>query len=522
MVDLTSFDSAALNANDLHSLLSMLNTYEEMHKVSGARKFFEPGTPYGIDKCPKHAAFFAAGSKYYERVFMAGNRIGKTVSGALECAYHATGDYPDWWEGHRFDCPTDGWAAGDTTQTTRDTVLKELLGPPDAIGTGTIPLDRILKIVPHPRGLQFGVDRVEIRHVSGGISKIGFKSYEQGVRAFYGTAKHYIWLDEECPEIIYNECLIRTMKITGRAEPGILFVTFTPLHGVTPFIVNFMKNAELLAGAQPVVSGDIAEFIDTDALKINTRLEAAKAEVNRIVSSRAVVQAGWADAPWLDKETIVRMKSNTPPHLVDARMYGHPSVGSGNVYQVALENILVDPFEIPAGWKHLYALDVGWNRTAALHAAIDPNDGTIYVYAEHYVGDARPELHAAAIKSRGEWIRGVVDPAANGRAQHDGQRLIDIYRKLGLKLIPAKNEVEAGIFSCYSRLSNGRLKIFNTLRNFQKEYMVYARDLNGKIIKENDHLMDCMRYLVLNTEIATKNVSSRTKGGHYGGHEYDI
>ena len=41
----------------------------------------------------------AAGKDHQERMICAGNRVGKTFSGAMETAYHATGLYPDWWEG---------------------------------------------------------------------------------------------------------------------------------------------------------------------------------------------------------------------------------------------------------------------------------------------------------------------------------------------------------------------------------------------------------------------------------------
>jgi Terminase RNaseH-like domain len=95
-------------------------------------------------------------------------------------------------------------------------------------------------------------------------------------------------------------------------------------------------------------------------------------------------------------------------------------------------------------------------------------------------------------------MEGVIDPAARGRSQIDGTRLIEVYRDLGLRLYPAKNEVEGGIQAVQNALATGKLKIFNTLQNIQKEYTLYRRDLNGKIIKENDHLMDCMRYLINN------------------------
>src|SRR4051812_2846089 len=72
-------------------------------------------TPY-----VKQAAFHAAGATYRERLFMAGNQLGKTISGGFEAAMHATGLYPEWWQGRRFAGPTKAWVAGVTGESTRD------------------------------------------------------------------------------------------------------------------------------------------------------------------------------------------------------------------------------------------------------------------------------------------------------------------------------------------------------------------------------------------------------------------
>lgn len=241
-------------------------------------------------------------------------------------------------------------------------------------------------------------------------------------------------------------------------------------------------------------------------------------------SGRAIVQAGWADAPWLGEEIIERMKGNTPAHLIEARMFGYPSIGSGNVYPIPLEEILIDPFEIPPHYKFMYGLDVGWNKTGALWAAVNPEDHTIYIYSEHYQGESLPELHAAAIKSRGEWMRGAIDPASRGRSQADGEKLFNLYKKAGLKILKAKNEVNAGVWNIWQLLELGKLKIFKNLRNFQREYMVYRRDEHGKIVKENDHLMDALRYIVNNIEIARPKPPSFAGLGAkgYAGKRYDL
>jgi hypothetical protein len=46
-------------------------------------------------------------------------------------------------------------------------------------------------------------------------------------------------------------------------------------------------------------------------------------------------------------------------------------------------------------------------------------------------------------------------------------------------------------------MSENRLKVFSSLRNWLNEFRLYRRDEKGKVVKDNDHLMDATRYLVV-------------------------
>ena len=210
-----------------------------------------------------------------------------------------------------------------------------------------------------------------------------------------------------------------------------------------------------------------------------------------------VTIAGWDDAPHLSDEAKASLAESYLPHERAARTQGIPTLGAGVVYPVPEQEITVAPFELPKFWRRGYALDVGWNRTAALWGALDPDSDILYLYSEHYRGEAEPSVHAEAIRGRGAWIPGVVDPASRGRSQQDGTQLIVRYRRFGLELTEANNSVESGICEVWERLSSGRLKVFSTLVNWLGEYRIYRRDEKGRIVKSNDHLMDCSRYLVV-------------------------
>jgi predicted RNase H-like nuclease len=102
-----------------------------------------------------------------------------------------------------------------------------------------------------------------------------------------------------------------------------------------------------------------------------------------------------------------------------------------------------------------------------------------------------------AIRARGEWVPGLIDPASRGRSQEDGKRLMVTYTQLGLSLEPDVNAVEAGLYEVWMRLTTQRLRVFATLQNLLAEYRLYRRDEKGEVVKEHDHLMDCMRGLMM-------------------------
>ena len=150
-------------------------------------------------------------------------------------------------------------------------------------------------------------------------------------------------------------------------------------------------------------------------------------------------------------------------------------MGAGSIYPIPLDEVLVDPFPIPQHWRRAYGLDVGWNRTAAVWGAMDSDSDTLFLYTEHYRAHAEPSIHATAIKARGAWIPGVIDPAARGSSQRDGRRLIIEYQELGLNLTLAEKSASAGIHAVWDRLATGRLRVFRSMRNWQAEYRIYRR-----------------------------------------------
>lgn len=226
-------------------------------------------------------------------------------------------------------------------------------------------------------------------------------------------------------------------------------------------------------------------------------------ESRKINKNRALIQCGWKHSPHLTKEMIDEMVASCPPHLLDARMNGNPTMGSGNIYPIPWDEISIEPIRLQAHWKYVAGLDVGFNVTAAGFYAIDPDLNIVYKYDEYRGEKQNPASNAAAIRHRaGDWMPILIDPASRGRSQVDGTKLINEYRKEGLNVIPAQNGVEAGIFAVWQRLTRKTLKFFNTCHHTKREYETYRRDLDGKVVKQNDHQMDETRYALMGLDHA--------------------
>jgi phage terminase large subunit-like protein len=445
-----------LSADELVEAVELIELIANDQKYNKFVSFFPEEGEFRRELYPKHIDFFNAGKDFTERAFIAGNRVGKTEAGAFETVCHVTGDYPEWWDGLRFDRPILAWIGGDTATTCRDIIQKKLLGEINDIGSGMLPKESIIEIKTR-RNVPEAVETIRIRTKCGGISTIVIKTYEQGRATWQGSEVDWIWVDEECPQDVYGEALIRLMTTNGS-----VITTFTPLRGVTELVLSFLENDQ------------------TSDVKF----------------PKYVQVVAWSDVPHITEEMKEKMLAATPPQLREARSKGVPTVGEGLVYQVDPKHVIVEDFQLPLYFRRLYGMDVGWNNTAAVWGAYDESNDIIYIYSEHKQGLAEPVVHAKAIKARGDKLKGEIDPAARGRSQVDGETLFALYRNEGLLINPANNAVEAGIFAIWERLSTGRLKIFSSCTGLLRELSLYHRDKNGQIVKTNDHLLDAMRYLI--------------------------
>lgn len=460
-------DLSKLSEGERRELLDLLETRDRLKRENKLPSY----APYA-----KQRAFHDAGSlpEVRERLLMAGNQLGKTYSAAYETAMHLTGIYPDDWGGTMFDEPTTGWAASITSQGTRDTVQRLLLGPPGEWGTGAIPKANIVEIKRSTHGVADSVETILVRHASGGLSRVGFKTYDQGRERWQGETLDFVWFDEEPESAIYFEGLTRT-----NATNGIVYMTFTPLLGMSDVVKRFLI--------------DKAPGTHVTSMTIH-------------------------DAEHYTEEQRAAIIASYPSHEREARSMGIPTLGSGRVFPVAEEVIRELPVTIPAFWPRIAGIDFGWDHpTAVAWIAWDKDTDTVHIYDAYRVKEATPLVHSATINAKGKWI-----PVAwpHDGLQHDkgsGEQLASQYRKYGVNMLknkathpPAKgqlegeggNSVEAGLTDMLDRMQTGRLKVAKHLHDWWEEFRLYHRK-DGKLVKENDDLMSATRYALMMLRHAT-------------------
>jgi phage terminase large subunit-like protein len=442
-------------------LLALLEERERRRRGGRALRDYRP--------YPKQRAFHAAGLAHRERLFMAGNQLGKTKAGASEWAMHLTGRYPDWWQGRRWDRPVRLWAAGVTAESTRDNPQRLLLGPPAARelwGSGTIPQHDLLHWT-LSRALTDAIDTLAVRHAGGGQSFLAFKSYEQGREKWQGETLDGVWFDEEPPLEIYSEGLTRTA-----ATGGLAMLTFTPLLGMSEVVRLFLT------------------------------------EDGAAARQRSVTRMTIDDALHYTPEQRAQVIAAYPAHEREARARGTPQLGSGRIFPVAEETLAVAAFALPEHWPRLGALDFGWDHpTAAVELAWDREADCIYVTKSYRVRQATPVVHAAALKAWGDWLPWAWPHDGNNDTAA-GESLAAQYRAQGLRMLPdharfedGSTAVEAGLMLLLDRMLTGRLKVFAHLADWFEEFRLYHRK-EGRVVKLQDDLLSATRYGAMSLRFA--------------------
>jgi len=412
--------------------------------------------------------------------FAAGVLHHNTLCEAVEVAFHATGLYSLYkgpngepWPGHRFAGQHFKDAiiqVGSTTDTTvRDRCQADLCGDPEdpeSLGTGWIPKDLIVGKPTRKPGIPNAFDSITVKHVAGINVTIRFRSYEQGPKKHMGSRIRYGWCDEEPPQDIWSQYIRGTI-----ATSGTLAITMTPEEGLTQIVYGFL---------------------------------------NDLRSGQALVRATWDDAPHMTPEMQESKILQIPENERRMRRLGVPTIGSGLIFPVTEEQLVMDPIEIPDYWPRICGVDFGSDHPfAAVWWAFDRETQTAYLYDCYRERKALISTQSAAIKARGDWIPVAWPHDGMVQDKQSGRPLADIYRDHGLFMLPVMFSnpplpgqkegsggpgVEVGLLNMHEAMEEGRIKVFSTCKEWLEERRTYHRDQTGKIVKKYDDCMSASRY----------------------------
>jgi len=466
-MNLAALNLAKLDDTEKRELYELLR----LKDIRAKRNKLAAYAPYA-----KQMEFHEVGSEFRERLFMAGNQLGKTWAGAFEVAMHATGRYPSWWKGKRYNYAIRCMVGSESAELTRKGVQRLLLGPPEIReewGTGAIPYDCV-RDTSMKQGVPDAVSSIVVRHECGEDSVIQFNSYDQGRTKWQADTVDFVWFDEEPPPAIYSEGLTRTNATSGQ-----VFVTFTPLLGMSEVVKRFLLE-------KPESATTITMTID--------------------------------DAEHYTPEQRAAIVASYPEHEREARAKGIPILGSGRVFPIVEDGIKVQAFPVPPHWPRIVGIDFGIDHpTAAVWMAWDRDNDVLYVTDCYRVKDQSIILHAASIKARGEWVPAAWPHDGLQRDKGSGEQLAKQYRDQGMNLLKDRamfedgsNGLEAGVAEMLGRMQTQRLKVFAHLQDWFEEFRLYHRK-DGLIVKMTDDLLSATRYAMMMKRFAKTQEEASTR-----------
>jgi phage terminase large subunit-like protein len=357
---------------------------------------------------PHEKQFKFHSSAKKKKLYIGGNRSGKTTGGVTEAIWRATCTHP-----YRPELNAIGPNRGRVVAVDFVQGVEKIIFPqykqwlyPSALRGGSWES----AYSPSTRTLNF----------SNG-STIEFMSYDQQLDKFAGTSRHWTHFDEEPPKSIWVECLARLVDTNGE-----WWMTMTPVEGMT--------------------------WIYDDIYEPN---------INNPDATTEIIEINTLENPYLTEEGIQNLMDSMDAEDKVTRIGGGFVRQGGRIYknfdptkganQVLPESISDPRTYFPSNrWMWIMALDHGLNNpTAVLWLAVN-DDGFIVCFDEWYHSEYTIEQHAEVIKQK---IKDhgrfpdllVADPALQQRNGITGTSIQQEYQKYGLSFIMGNNDVKAGI-----------------------------------------------------------------------------
>lgn len=451
------------NKSQVNDPISAFRLLGEKLKSSSVRP-----NVYGYQPHAKQLRFHSSMAK--KRLYIGGNRSGKTTGGIVEDIWWLTGRHP-------------------YRETPPPPVRGRIVSVDFVNGIEGIIIPEISRWLP-PSDLINGSwsdsYSKEMRILTlANNSFVEFKSYDQDLDKFAGTSRHFIHFDEEPPEIIYTENKARLID-TG----GSFWITMTPVDGMT-WIHDTIYEPGILGTSTEdieVIEVDMTENPHLSIVEVQSFLDGLDEEERTARGQGKFVQLGG----------LVYKKFDPKP-------------GGDHVLK---------EFQVPPkDYIWAVSLDHGFNNpTAILWHCISP-DGRVLTFDEHYASHMTVDQHAQKIheinKRHGrapDYY--VADPSIRNTDPITGTSIHQEYIKYGIPFTLANNDVKAGIIrvnrylevlgdgapmwrvtqNCSNLIKEMRKYRWKTYSNRKLQSQNNAFDTPHK---KDDHACDSLRYFIM-------------------------
>ena len=437
---------------------------------------------YGYIAQPHQEPFHR--SKAKGRLFLGGNRAGKTVAECAEAVMRLTGKHK-----YRDDLkrpPIAGRSVSvDVEKGIKEIVLPQIARwmPPSELINGS---------------WEDSYAKGERKLTLANGSTLEFMTYEQEVEKFAGTSRDFVMFDEEPPEDIFNENLLRLVDVNGD-----WWMAMTPLIDM-----SWTHDRLFQKGLDPATS----TLVLPDGTSIRTV---------------EVFQASSLDNQYISEAELFIATDGMSEEEADARKHGKYFSYTGAIYSSSIrmgENGGIKTFIPPIHnsdswpllynkWGHFGMLDHGYSNPTAFYLGAYDKYGRVIIYYEYYKQKKLVHENAEAIKgilrelrleNKLEYIVG--DPSIRNTDPITGSSIQQEYAEHGLYIGLANNDVIGGINRVSSRLKKGMLLITDNCEMAKWEFVRYrwakydtskARQKNNAKetpMKKDDHAMDAIRY----------------------------
>lgn len=301
-------------------------------------------------------------------------------------------------------------------------------------------------------------------------STLEIKTHQQELEALAGTARHFLWCDEEPPKAHFYESRTRLLDYNG-----VYYITMTPVEGMT-WVYN-----ELVEGQE----SNTIEVIDISVLDNKHISEEARDLLGKDLSEED--KSIRIEGKFVPKGGLVLKEFNRDRNVIKSGIPSHD-------------------------WSWYISIDHGYNNPSGIYwHAVSPS-GLVVTFFEHYRSQWTVKMHAERIKEVNKEMNkepGLIigDPSMSQRNAVTGTSILIEYRNNGVPVVQGKRDVASGIDRMNEYLRQRKWLITENCVNLLKEIRTYrwktyqsskVADQSNKREdpnKKDDHGVDSCRYL---------------------------